>query len=206
MTTYPHTSKLTKGAIIGLDYTNPLASVVIFQYNPKKLKRQMQSSAPGKSEGKGEPTKLMGPPSETIDITIEIDAADQLEHGKSIAANMGIHPQLAALEMLLYPKRAHVLVNAALSLFGSIEIVPPEAPLALFIWGAKRILPVNVKSFSIREETHDSRLNPIQAEVDINMQVLTYNDFGTTHPGFYLALTNHVVKEAMAVVALASHF
>ena len=35
MTTFPGSPKLTKGAIIGLDLFNPLANVIIFQYNPK---------------------------------------------------------------------------------------------------------------------------------------------------------------------------
>jgi hypothetical protein len=34
MTTFPGSPRLTKGAIIGLDPLNPLASVIIFQYNP----------------------------------------------------------------------------------------------------------------------------------------------------------------------------
>jgi len=37
MTTFPGSPRLLKGAIVGLDPLNPLASVVVFQYNPYTL-------------------------------------------------------------------------------------------------------------------------------------------------------------------------
>ena len=39
----------------------------------------------------------------------------------------------------------------ALLAAGTIEIIPPDAPLTLFIWGAKRILPVRITDFSQEE-------------------------------------------------------
>jgi hypothetical protein len=37
MTTFPNSLHLQKGAIVGLDPTSPLASVIVFQYNPDTL-------------------------------------------------------------------------------------------------------------------------------------------------------------------------
>lgn len=37
MTTFPGSPRLIKGALIGIDPFNPLASVVVFQYNPIRL-------------------------------------------------------------------------------------------------------------------------------------------------------------------------
>ena len=96
---------------------------------------------------------------------------------------MGISPQLSALEMLLYPKSALVIANTVLLAAGTIEIVPPEAPFTLFIWGAKRVLPVRLTSFTITEQAYDPSLNPIRATVNLGMQVLNYSDFPVSHPG-----------------------
>ena len=206
MTTFPGSPKLTKGAIIGIDLINPLASVIIFQYNPKSLTRSLTAQTPTEGGATSEVLRLSGPPRETITISeLEIDAIDQLEQAEATAVTMGISPQLSALEMLLYPKSATVIANTILLAAGTIEIVPPEAPFTLFIWGAKRVLPVRLTSFTITEQAYDPSLNPIQATVNLSMQVLNYSDFSVTHPGYSLFLAHQVVKEAMAVVGSVSN-
>jgi hypothetical protein len=205
MTTFPGSPRLTKGAIIGIDPLNPLASVIIFQYNPKSLTRRLDAQTSGEDGARSEVLRLSGPPAETITISeLEIDAADQLEQADATAVGMGIYPQLSALEMLIYPKSAQVILNTALLAVGTIEVVPPEAPFTLFIWGAKRVLPVRLTEFTITEEAHDPNLNPIRATVNLGMRVLTYNDFPVTHPGYALFLAHQVVKETMAVVGSVS--
>lgn len=201
MTTFPGSPKLTKGAIIGIDLLNPLASVIIFQYNPKQLSRQVQARTAGQEGAQAEALRLAGPPTETITISeLELDAADQLEKGDPIAQSMGIYPQLSALEMLLYPKSATVIANTMLMAAGTIEVIQPEAPLTLFIWGIKRVLPVRVTGFTINEVQYDPNLNPTVANLNLTMNVLSYNDFPVTHPGYYLFLSHQVVKETMAVI------
>jgi hypothetical protein len=190
-----------KGAIVGFDLFNPLASVIVFQYNPDTLSRTLQVQAPGGGEGdRSEPTRLKGAPIETIKLDVEIDATDQLERGEGAASAMGISPQLSALEMLLYPKSAQVILNTALLLAGTLEVIPPVAVFTLFIWGPKRIVPVRVTDFSITEDAHDTALNPIRAKVSLGLRVLSYNDLPPTHPGFGLFLAHQVVKEVMATV------
>jgi hypothetical protein len=110
----------------------------------------------------------------------------------------GIHPTLAALEMLLYPKSLHVLANAILSNVGMLEIVPPEAPLTLFVWGPHRVLPVRLENFSITEQAFDAALNPIRAEVELSLRVLSYHDLQVTHPGYGLFMVQQVMKEILA--------
>ena len=80
MTTFPGSPKLTKGAIVGLDPLNPLASVIIFQYNPKQLSRSLQARTASAEGARSEVLRLSGPPEETIAISeLEIDATDELE-------------------------------------------------------------------------------------------------------------------------------
>src|SRR5829696_10034650 len=113
MTTFPNSPRLLKGAIVGVDLFNPLASVILFQYNPETLTRSLSASTtqPQTTGGqdqaaRDEAMRLAGPPTETISLAVEIDAADQLERAEATATTMGIHPTLASLEMLLYPKSA----------------------------------------------------------------------------------------------------
>jgi len=205
MTTFPRSPRLLKGAIVGIDPLNPLASVIVFQYNPETLTRSLTTpDAGGGGKARSEALRLKGPPEETVTLDVEVDATDQLEKGERTAVSMGIYPQLSALEMLLYPKSAWVVANTALMALGTIEIVPPEAPMTLFIWGPKRIVPVRLTSFSITEEAHDVNLNPIRAKVSLGLRVLSYNDLPVTHPGYHLFLAHQVVKETMAAVGSAN--
>lgn len=200
MTTFPGAPKLTKGAIIGFDPANPLASVIIFQYNPKTMTRTLEGRLQQMEGARADVTRLTGPPNETIGLKIEIDATDQLEKGDPLATTMGVYPQLSALEMLLYPKSAQVILNTVLLAAGTIEVIPTEAPFTLFVWGIKRVLPVRLTGFTITEEEYDPALNPIRASADLNLRVLSYNDFPVTHPGYALFLAHQVVKETMAVL------
>jgi hypothetical protein len=201
VTTFPGSPRLVKGAIIGFDLFNPLASVIVFQYNPETLTRKVQAQvAGGETSGRSEALRLAGAPVETITLSVEIDATDQLERPDPMAVAMGIHPQLAALEMLLYPKTALVVANAVLAALGTVELIPPEAPLTLFVWGPKRILPVRLTDFSITEESYDVNLNPILAKVGLSLRVLSYSDLPPTNPGYALFLAHQVVKETMATI------
>jgi len=200
MTTFPGSPRLLKGAIVGIDILNPLASVIMFQYNPDTLTRSLEPQFPGEGGEKSETMRLKGAPVETITLDIEIDATDQLETAESNAVSMGIYPQLSALEMLLYPKSSWVIANTALLAVGTQEIIPPVATFTLFVWGPKRVLPVRITSFSVTEEAHDVNLNPIRAKVSLSLRVLSYSDLEVTHPGYHLFLAHQVVKEAMATV------
>jgi hypothetical protein len=190
-----------KGAIVGIDPFNPLASIIVFQYNPDTLTRTLTAQTTGGQGGdRSEALRLKGAPTEEIRLDVELDATDQLEKADGLTVAMGIYPQLSALEMLIYPKSALVIANTVLLAAGSIEVIPAIAPLTLFVWGPQRILPVRVTSFSITEEAHDTNLNPIRAKVSLGLRVLSYNDLSLTHPGYSLFLAHQVVKELMATI------
>ncbi len=205
MTTFPGSPRVMKGAIIGVDPINPYTSIITFQYNPDTLRRTLEAQAAGATQttstvARSEALRLGGAPVENITLDIEVDATDQLASGNPTAAGMGVYPQLSALEMLLYPKSSLVIANTILALTGSIVLIPPEAPLTLFIWGPKRVLPVRLTTFSITEEAYDVDLNPIRASVNLGLRVLSYSDLSLTHPGYYLFLAHQVTKEVMAMI------
>src|SRR5262245_5282666 len=114
MTTFPGSPRLLKGAIVELDPFNPLASIIVFQYNPDTLTRTLTAQTSGGNADRGEALRLKGPPEEKISLEVEIDASDQLEQAKFPATQLGVHPTLASLEMLLYPKSALVIANEVL--------------------------------------------------------------------------------------------
>ena len=198
MSAFPGSPRVQKGAIVGLDPVNPLASVIVFQYNPDLVTRTITARTSGDAS-KGEALRLKGPPDEKISLDVEIDATDQLELGKEPATSMGIYPVLSALEMLLYPKSALAIANEALAHFGVIEIIPQEMPLAILIWGDKRIVPVRLTTFTITEEAYDTKLNPIRAKVKLDLNVLNYQDLGMLSPGGALFMAHQIAKEVMAV-------
>ncbi len=205
MSSFPGSPRLVKGAIVGVDAMNPLASVVVFQYNPDTMTRSLEarSTGGGDTSDRSEAFRLTGPPKETISLNIEVDATDQLEQANPLALIAGISPTLSALEMLLYPKSLTVIANSTLAQAGNIEIIPPEAPLTLFVWGATRVLPVRITGLNITEEAYDPSLNPIRAKVDLKLTVLSYMDLKITNPGFSLFMVHQIAKEVMATSNVA---
>jgi hypothetical protein len=205
MTTFPNSPKILKGAIVGADPMNPLASIVAFQYNPDTVTRTLQVQGAGDGGDRSEAMRLKGPPIETIKMDVEIDATDQLEKADNDTKELGIYPQLSALEMLVYPKSTLVIANTALLEAGTIEVLPPIGPFTLLVWGTKRVVPVRLTDFSITEEAHDQMLNPIRAKVSLGLRVLSYNDLTITNPGYYVFMAHQVSKEVFAVMGSAGN-
>ncbi len=198
MTTFPNSPRLLKGAIVALKPSGSLGRVIVFQYNPDTLTRTLTARMMGGEADKAAAMRFKGPPEESIELDVEIDAADQLEQAQPAAISMGIHPALAALEALLYPDSELVIANDKLLSAGCKEIIPPEAPLTLFVWGPKRVLPVRIGSLSITEEAFDPALNPIRAKVRLELKVLSYQDLDLQSIGGSVYMAYHVAKEALA--------
>jgi hypothetical protein len=206
MSTFPGSPRVTKGAIVGLDVFNPVASIVVFQYNPDTVTRTVSPQASGDKGDHGDALRLKGPPNETIKLDVEIDAADQPDQpeqptAKKPPARTSVYPALSSLEMLLYPKSALVVANEVLARFGVIEVIPPEAPLTLLIWGLKRVVPVRLTQLAITEEAFDPELNPIRAKASLDLRVLTYQDLGFFTVGGAISMTHQVTKEVMATLS-----
>jgi hypothetical protein len=192
---------VTRGALVGVDIFNPIASVIVFQYNPETVSRSVKPQGATGEGSKAESMRLKGAPVETISMELEIDATDQLDAGDAYAERLGIYPQLSALEMLAYPKSALVITNTILMAAGTLEILPPIGPFTLLVWNYPRVVPVRVEELAITEELHDSRLNPIQARVKVSLQVLSYNDLSLTNPGYYMFLAHQAIKETFASIS-----
>jgi hypothetical protein len=201
MTAFSNSPRLIKGGLVLLDPSaGTVQRIIAMQYNPDSLTRTLQPQAVKDSGDRSEALRLTGPPVETIKVDAEIDATDQLEFPdqNSTATQFGIHPQLAALETIVYPTSDHLILNNGLALVGTLEIVPMETPLTLFIWSKNRILPVRLTDFSITEEAFDVMLNPIRAKVSLGMRVLTLDDLPIDHRGSNLFLSYLRKKEQLA--------
>ena len=200
MTAYPPYPRLLKGAIVVLNSSaTTVQNTIPFQYNPDNLTRTLQvQAAESESDERTEALRLKGAPEETIKVEVEIDATDQLENLENPATSEGIYPQLSALELLIYPKSVDVKTNTRESENGRLEIIPLEAPITLFVWGDKRLLPVRIQKFSITEQAYDTNLNPIRAQVSLDLRVLSYNDLLWSESLSKLFFRHHQDKEKMA--------
>ncbi len=135
---------------------------------------------------------------ETIKLEAEIDATDQLEIADTTAVQVGLHPWLARLELLLYPTTGQLYTNNNLARLGQLEILPMQAPLTLFIWSRQRITPVRITELSITEEAFDASLNPIRAKISLGLRVLSVDDLGFDHRGGSAFISYLQNKEQLA--------
>ncbi|MEJ2670929.1 MAG: hypothetical protein P8168_01770 [Deltaproteobacteria bacterium] len=203
MTTFPGSPRLLRGGIVLVDPgSGAVRRLIVLQYNPDTLTRTLQIKGMPTEGDRSEALRLTGPPVETIKLEAEIDATDQLEFPDQNppAAQLGIHPQLAALETIVYPASSQIQANNSLAQAGTLEIVPMQAPLALFVWSKSRILPVRLTDFSITEEAFDPSLNPIRAKVSLGLRVLSVNDLPFDHKGSSLFMAYQQQKERLAAL------
>lgn len=207
MSSFPGSPRVVKGGIALIDpNSGAVQRIIALQYNPDTLTRSLQVQSMGDNAGRSEALRLKGPAIETIKLDAEIDATDQLELGEAPATDLGIHPQLAALETIVYPTSSQLLSNNTLARGGTLEIAPMQAPLALFIWSKHRILPVRITEFSITEEAFDPNLNPIRAKVSVGMRVLSVDDLGFDNKGGSLFMSYLQQKEQLAKLSPGGKF
>jgi hypothetical protein len=203
MSGFPNSPRLVKGGIVTMDPdTTAIKGVIALQYNPDSLTRSLQIQAtPGGQEGvRVDVLRLRGPAVETIKLEAELDATDQLEFPKQFpkAVRYGLLPQLSQLEMLINPSVQTLQADDARANAGTLEIIPLEQPLTLFVWSRSRVVPVRLTEFSITEEAFDPQLNPIRAKVSLGLRVLSIDDLGFSHPGGRMFMTYLGNKEQLA--------
>lgn len=157
--------RIVKGALVRLDDSgDPLAGdALVFQFNPAKLTRRVD-----RQSGRA--------PRETISFTLEFDATDAMElpDDESTIAAHGVYPMLAALQALMYSPVSNV--PGWLETFLGIGAAGGDRPLALFVWGDQRAIPVRITRLGISEDQHDPELHPIRATVDVELRVVTDRD------------------------------
>jgi hypothetical protein len=215
---------LLKGALIeyGSDFLGPLPNVVLFQFNPEKLTRNIQIPRRPISGASNRETSQAGESSvEKITLQARFSAADQLASNNVLARTTGVGPRLAALEKMVYPSnKIGGLIGAALDAVGDAlgpggddagrqpvarQPVPRVAyPRILFIWGPFRLLPVAIESMNITELQYDFLLNPTQADVDISLSVIPLDDSSDDTLGKGALEYSNTVKEAQAILNLAN--
>jgi hypothetical protein len=204
---FPRSPKFIKGALVtyASQFMGPAPNVIVFQYNPAQLSRSIQARGSTADSGSVGPARedvqrVVGPPEETINLSVELDAADQLDQPEQhphVAAH-GLQPALCALELLLHPSSDQLLLQRILSQAGSAQICLPDVPVVLLVWGPSRVLPVKITSFSVTEEAFDQNLNPIQAKVELGLKVLTVNEYPNESIGFTAYMASLVHKEFLA--------
>lgn len=202
-TGYSRSPKLLKGALIQFSAAMiiPVPNVILFQYNPELMSRSVgifdpkaaggdkQDKQPKLVEGRLEPYD----PEETFSMQLYLNATDALEEPEShpVAVVSGVADRLAALEMMLYPAGEDSLLGGALGISVSVslgaggasltggagaaaKVVPRRVvPVALFVWGPGRIVPVRITSFAVEEQQFNFLLYPTRAKVSLGMRVLT---------------------------------
>jgi hypothetical protein len=136
---------------------------------------------------------------ESLGFDIRLDASDPTN---GIAEEFGVAPQLSTLELMMLPKNQSLLGGAVSALLGG---APKEfaffdeaknPPIILFIWGRKKVMPVNITNMSIKEEEFSPELNPIRATVTVSLEVME----GPNAPFLY----TKAMKEVMSVLNLAN--
>jgi hypothetical protein len=192
--------RLLKGALITVGEGSD-ASIIAFQYNPEKLSRSLTPQyTAGEKNNNAERIRFQGAPAETIDVEVIIDAIDQLANPRDTSKN-GIHPQLAALELLGAPTVEDIRNSADKT---TIEILPWLVPTTVFVYGVNRIVPVRVESVKVTEELHDPDLNPIRANVSLSLRVITCSTTPQKSKAYESWMSYQQHKERLARPALMS--
>jgi hypothetical protein len=200
---------LRKGALVTVDSSGNPTSAIVFQYNPASLRRRLQPYLASDAEAgeRTEAPRFAGAAGGTISVSIQLDATDAMCQGAASGSSWsGIFPQLAALELLLYPPTSQVTSDQNLISQGTIEIVPLEVPRTLFVWGPNRVVPVMVSDLDVNEELHDLDLNPIRATATLSLRVLTYSDLDTDDPGYkqFMAYQQNMQTVAQSVTGTSN--
>jgi hypothetical protein len=137
---------------------------------------------------------------QSITFDIRLDASDKLNEGDTITEQFGIAPQIATLEQMVYPKDESLLGAAIGALLGGSSGFSftrgANPPLVLFIFGRKRVLPVNINSLNISETEFSTDLNPVRASVAVSLTVIE----GKSVPYLY----SKAMIEAMSILNLAN--
>src|SRR6266852_1587581 len=148
---FPRSPKLLKGGLVVYQSQapGPPPQVIIFQYNPEQMSRSLAlRAAPREPSNVGaareDVLRVLGPPVETINLSIELDAEDQLAEPAQNQATVqnGLHPVLAKLVMLLYPTTEKAQKMKDLAQAGQVQVCPADVPLVLLVWGKSRVVPI----------------------------------------------------------------
>lgn len=224
MSGFTNQAKILRGAFVEFGISLP-PLFVVFQFNPLTINRvrtatvnkpatadgtkgvqcgdfvQQVLSSSGSSLTKFRNGLITVNP-ETLNFDIRLDATDKLNEGDGITEQFGIAPQLSTLELMMLPKSQSILGGAVSALLGGAPKNfaffdnAKNPPVTLFVWGRKKVMPVNITNMTIKEEEFSTDLNPIRATVSVSLEVIE----GPNAPYLY----TKTLKEVMSVLNLAN--
>ena len=200
---HPDQPRLLRGGLVVLDPdSGAVQRVITLQYNPDSLSRAFQLKASGGD----------GAAPQRGDAAHRAAGAD--DHGGGRARrhrparvpaeqcrDRGARdwpPSWPPSRRWSTRRRRQCRTPRALMAAGMLEIVAAPAPLVLFAFGRRRLLPVKLTELSIVEEAFDPMLNPIRAKVRLGLRVLTVNDVGPTGRAGSYAMAAHRQLEQLA--------
>ena len=210
-------NKVTRGVLIeyGANAFGPLPNALIFQYNVEEFNRQFQIQRQTTDDNvparQTETHVAHSAPVESFTLNLKFDAADALSDEDPVAAQFGIGPKLAALEKMVNPSGESALLGAVVDAVGGLlgggggatRPVPPERlPRLIFIGGLTRVLPVEIKMFSVNETLFDRGLQPIRADVTVGLEVVTFPPDSTDLIGQGAVEYMRTIKDVQAVLNL----
>lgn len=217
--------KILRGAFVEFGINIP-PLIVVFQFNPLTISRTRAATtnAPqtpqasqgaqnldfiqqiGTSKGKSLVTFRNGQTitvqQEKLSFDIRLDATDKLNDGDTLTEQFGISPQLSTLELMMLPKSQGLLGGAISALLGgkpkdfAFFDEARDPPIILFVWGRKKILPVNILNMQINEQEFSTDLNPRRAVISVSLEVIE----GPNLPFLY----TKALKEVMSLLNLAN--
>lgn len=182
-------NNLLKGAFVEYGLSLP-PLLFAFQFNPETLTRNRAATfSSGGADGSGGDGCREGSEAqqrscmsqvtvseETIGLTLQLDATDDLNDGAALPRMFGIGPQLSVLELMIYPKTDQLFGFPMGNLLGGTDqfgaAQAKTIPILLFIWGRKRVMPVVMTSLQITEQEYFPDLNPKRATVAVQLKVL----------------------------------
>ena len=126
--------RLVKGALVQLieDIVGVLPNIIPFQYNPNKLQHQLTPWDPFEVDqtqrGSQAPNVQPFEPKESFTLSLELDAADDLEDSDPVTTVVGVSDRLAALKKLVLPTQGLLgdLVASAQALAGNASAPDPR--------------------------------------------------------------------------------
>jgi hypothetical protein len=157
--------------------------VIPFRFNPESLSRQLsveQGTAPagpqtadasaGTAAAEQSADSSSGTTKHAFTVLIRFDLADRVGDGaQNLPLELGVAPEIAALEDLLYPGESE---SEAASDGTEAVHAHPRRPTVLFVWGRQRVYPVKIVSMTINETIFNAELNPIRVEIEVSLEVL----------------------------------
>jgi hypothetical protein len=144
-TGYTRSPKLQPGALIQLTrgIVGIVPSITLFQYNPEQIQRSFEIHADVGANEKGlqAPVNQPYPPDESLSFTLELDATDDLERGRTLTETYGIADRLAVLERLIFPSTGPLGEPSNGNAQADSEPVArrPTVPIVLLALGRRRV-------------------------------------------------------------------